>query len=111
MFCFEAEGKLPQVGKWNTFVSVFPIKYCVELDEPLDDEPLDDEPLDEEPLDEPPLDEPPLESPLPEPVLSVVPLGKVNTAPLVENTMSPFLSVRYTETPAEESLFKVADVG
>ena len=94
------------MGRWNTFVSVLPIKYCVELDDPLDDEPLD-----EEPLDEPPLDEPPLESPLPEPVLSVVPLGKVNTAPLVENTMFPLLSVRYTETPAAESLFKVADVG
>ena len=106
MFCFEAEGKLLHVGRWNTFVSVFPIKYCVELDDPLDDEPLD-----EEPLDEPPLDEPPLESPLPEPVLSVVPLGKVNTAPLVENTTFPFLSVRYTETPAEESLFKVSEVG
>ena len=69
------------VGRWKTFVSVFPIKVF-ELEELLE------EPL-EEPLDE----EPPEVIPEPEPVLSVVPLGNVKTAPLVEKTMFPFLSV------------------
>ena len=70
----------------------------------------------------PPEDEPPglvppdvlppgIITPLPEPVLSLVPSGKVIVAPSVENTTFPFLSVRYTVTPAEESLANASDVG
>ena len=73
------------VGRWKTFVSVFPIKVF-ELEELLE-EPLEE--LPDEPLDE----EEPEDNPEPEPVLSVVPLGNVKTAPLVEKTMFPFLSV------------------
>ena len=69
-------------------------------------------PLEEPPLDElPPEDEPPDTTPEPEPVLSIEPLGNVKVAPFVEKTTLPFLSVRYTEVPAEESLLKASDVG
>ena len=88
MFCFDADGKLPQVGRWKTFVSVFPMKIS-ELEELLEEELLEELPLEEEPLDE----EPPEVIPEPEPVVSVVPSGNVNTAPLVEKTTLPFLSV------------------
>ena len=98
MFCFDAEGKLTQVGRWKTFVSVFPMKIS-ELEELLEEEPLEELPLEEFPLEELPLEEEPLDEeppeviPEPEPVVSVVPSGNVNTAPLVEKTTSPFLSV------------------
>ena len=74
------------VGRWKTFVSVFPIKIS-EVDELLDD------PLEDPPDEDPPDEEPPEEVPEPVPVLSVVPLGNVKTAPLVEKTTFPFLSV------------------
>ena len=62
----------------------------------------------EEPLDEPEL-EPELE---PEPPLTVPPLpGSVRVEPLVEKTMLPFWSVRYTFVPAVESLESAAEVG
>ena len=83
-------------------VSVLPMKYSVELVLPLDEEPELLEPLEEEP-------EPLV--PDPEPEVSVPPPGKVRVAPLVENITSPFLSVRYTEIPAEESLPRASDVG
>ena len=80
------------MGRWTTFVSVFPMKIS-ELEELLEELP-EDEPLDELPLEEEPLDEdPPEVIPEPEPVVSVVPSGNVNTAPLVEKTTVPFLSV------------------
>ena len=94
MFCFDAAGKLLHVGRWNTFVSVLPIDTS-ELEEELPEEPLDDpleEPLDDPP-DEPPDEDPPEVNPEPEPVLSVEPSGNVKTAPLVEKTTLPFLSV------------------
>ena len=93
------------VGRWKTFVSVFPIKTS-ELDVPPEELPED-----ELPDEEPPELVPPEITPDPEPVLSVPPPGKVRVAPFVENTTLPFLSVRYTETPAEESLLSVALVG
>ena len=83
-------------------VSVLPMKYSVELVLPLDEEPELLEPLDEEP--EPLVPEP-------DPLLSVVPPGRVRVAPLVENTTLPFVSVLYTVTPAEESLPSASDVG
>ena len=93
MFCFDAEGKLLHVGRWKTFVSVFPMKIS-ELEELLEEEPLEELPPEELPLEEEPLDEePPEVIPEPEPVVSVVPLGNVKTAPLVEKTTVPFLSV------------------
>ena len=67
------------MGRWNTFVSVFPmnISYVVlPDDEPLD-EPPDEEPPDDEPLEDPPDEDPPDgREPVPEPVVSVEPLGK-----------------------------------
>ena len=93
MFCFDAAGKLLQVGRWKTFVSVFPMKIS-ELEELLEEELPEEELPEEEPLEEEPLDEePPEVIPEPEPVVSVVPSGNVNTAPLVEKTTFPFLSV------------------
>ena len=82
-------------------VSVLPINICVLVDPP------DEDPPDEDPPDE----DPPEDVPVPEPVLSVAPPGSVRIAPLVENTILPFLSVLYTEIPAEESLFSVSFVG
>ena len=82
------------MGRWNTFDSVLPIKYSVEVDVPLEEEP---EPLEEEPE--------------PEPEESVAPPGNVSVAPLVENTMFPLWSVRYTLRPAEDSLPRAALVG
>ena len=80
MFCFDAAGKLLQVGRWKTFVSVLPMKYCVESEDSLEEDPPDVEPLEEppdvDPLEEPPEDEPPEITPEPEPVVSVLPLGK-----------------------------------
>ena len=76
MFCFDAAGKLLQVGRWKTFVSVLPMKYCVESEDSLEEDPPDVEPLEEPPEDEPPEDEPPEITPEPEPVVSVLPLGK-----------------------------------
>ena len=90
------------MGRWNTFVSVLPIKYSLELVLPLEDDPELLEPLEEEP-------EPLV--PVPEPLLSVPPPGKVRVAPLVENTMLPLVSVRYTEIPADESLPRASEVG
>ena len=84
-------------------VSVLPIKYCVELVDPLD------EPLEEEPLDDPPDDVPPL-NPEPEPSLTV-PLGVCIVTPLVENTTLPLLSVRYVVIPAEDNLLNAVGVG
>ena len=78
------------------------MKYSVELVLPLDEEPELLEPLDEEP--EPLVPEP-------DPLLSVLPPGNVNVAPLVENTTFPIVSVRYTEIPAEESLPRASLVG
>ena len=93
MFCFDAAGKLLHVGRWKTFVSVFPMKIS-ELEELLEVELPEEELPEEEPLEEEPLDEePPEVIPEPEPVVSVVPSGNVNTAPLVEKTTFPFLSV------------------
>ena len=66
------------MGRWNTLVSVLPIKYSVELVVPLEEEP---DPLEEEPE---------LLVPEPEPEVSVPPPGKVRVAPLVENTTCPF---------------------
>ena len=68
---------MPQVGRWNTFVSVFPMNTSdvVALPEvfPLEEEPLEVDPLEVEPLEE----EPPSEGkPEPLPVVSVLPLGK-----------------------------------
>ena len=78
MFCFDAAGKLLHVGRWNTFVSVFPIKRSE----------VDVVPLEEPPLDElPPEDEPPDTTPEPEPVLSIEPSGNVKVAPFVEKTI------------------------
>ena len=96
---------MEQVGRWNTFVSLFPMKYSDVLVVPeLPEEPeLLDDP------DEP--EEPEVIEPDPEPVESVVPLGKVSVTPLVENTTSPFLSVLYTDTPAAESLLRASEVG
>ena len=80
------------MGRWNTFVSVLPMKYSVVLDDP-------------EPLDEPePLD-------VPDPEVSVLPPGNVRVAPFVENTILPLRSVRYTEMPADESLLSASVVG
>ena len=87
------------MGRWNTLVSVLPIKYSVELVVPLEEEP---EPLEEEPE---------LLVPEPEPEVSVPPPGKVRVAPLVENTTLPFVSVLYTVTPADESLPRASEVG
>ena len=65
-------------------LSLFPINVsALELDEPLD-----------EPPDE-----------LPDP-LTVPPPGSVKVSPLLIKTTLPFLSVRYTDIPAEESLFQ-----
>ena len=66
-----------QVGRWNTLVSVLPMKISEVLVlpevEPLDDEPPEDVP----PEVEPPDVEPPLEGrPEPLPVVSVLPFGK-----------------------------------
>ena len=81
------------VGRWKTFVSVFPMKIS-ELEELLEEKLPEEELPEEEPLEEEPLDEePPEVIPEPEPVVSVVPSGNVNTAPLVEKTTLPFLSV------------------
>ena len=91
------------MGRWNTFVSVFPIKMSLLVD-PLEEEPLEEEPLEEEPLEELPKDEP-------EPDVSVFPLGVVRDAPFVENTTLPSLSVRYCSAPAEVSLPIASDVG
>ena len=66
--------------------------------EPEEDEPEEDEP--EEP--EPPAAEPPL---------TVDPPGRVSVAPLVEKTTLPFLSVRYTDIPAEDRLPSAVSVG
>lgn len=90
------------MGRWNTLVSVLPIKYSLELVLPLEDDPELLEPLEEEPE---------LLVPDPEPEVSVPPPGKVRVAPLVENTTFPLVSVRYTEIPAEESLPRASDVG
>lgn len=92
------------MGRWNTLVSVLPIKYSLELVVPLDEDPLEEDP---EPLEE----EPELLVPEPEPEASVPPPGNVRVAPLVENTMLPLVSVLYTVTPAEESLPSASDVG
>ena len=63
---------MPQVGRWNTFVSVFPMNTSdvVALPEvvPLEEEPLEVDPLEEEPPSE--------GKPEPLPVVSVLPLGK-----------------------------------
>ena len=90
---------MEQEGRWNTFDSVLPMKYSVELEFPLDEEP---DPLDEDPD--------PL-VPEPDPEVSVPPPGSVNVAPSVENTTLPFLSVLYTVTPADESRPSASDVG
>ena len=66
--------------------------------------------LDELPEEPEPLEEP-LEEPEPEPPLTELPLGSVRIDPLVENTTVPFLSVRYTDMPADESLPSAALVG
>ena len=84
----DAAGKLEQVGKWNTLVSVLPMKYCVVADEPLVVPPDDEFPEEE------PFEEPPEIVPEPDPVLSLEPFGKVSVTPFVENTTFPFLSVR-----------------
>ena len=63
---------MPQVGRWNTFVSVFPMNTSdvVALPEvvPLEEEPLEVDPLEEEPPSE--------DKPEPLPVVSVLPFGK-----------------------------------
>ena len=98
MFCLDASGKLLQVGRWNTLLSVLPINICVELEEPLEEDPLEELPEDELPED-------------PEPPLTELPPGNVNVDPLVEKTTFPLRSVRYTVTPALESLVNVSEVG
>ena len=98
----EVAGRLEHVGRWNTFDSVLPMKYSVELVLPLDEEP---EPEELEPDPEDP------EVPEPEPDVSVEPPGNVKVAPSVENTTFPFVSVRYTEIPADESLVSASLVG
>ena len=85
MLRLDAAGRLPQVGRWNTLVSVLPIKYSVEDDE---------EPLEDEPDELLPDELPPEVVPDPDPPLTVPPPGRVKVAPLVENTTLPFLSVR-----------------
>ena len=72
---------MEQVGRWNTFVSVFPMKYSLELDE-LPDEPPEEPPDDPEPE--------PLLDPEPEPVVSLPPPGRFSVAPSVEKTIFPF---------------------
>ena len=68
MFCFDADGKLLHVGRWKTFVSVFPMKISA-LEELLEEELPEEEPLEELPLEEEPFDEePPEVIPEPEPV-------------------------------------------
>ena len=60
------------MGRWNTFVSVFPMNISDAV-VPPEDEPLEDEPLEVDPLE----DEPPFEGkPEPLPVVSALPLGK-----------------------------------
>lgn len=79
---------------------MLPIKYSVELEEP---DPLEDEP---DPLED---DPEPLD--VPDPPLTLEPPGRVRVAPLVENTMVPDWSVRYTDIPAELSLVSASEVG
>ena len=100
VFCFDAAGRLLHVGRWNTLVSVLPINICVLV-----------EPPDDDPPEELPDEDPPDDVPVPDPVLSIAPLGNVSIAPLVENTILPFLSVLYTETPAADNLFNASLVG
>ena len=60
------------MGRWNTFVSVFPMNIS-DVVVPLEEDPPDDDP----PEEEPPEDEPPDEgNPEPLPVISVPPFGK-----------------------------------
>ena len=89
MFCLEAAGKLEHVGRWNTLLSVLPINTSLFV-----------VPLEEDPLEEDPLEELPEEDPEPDPPLTELPPGRVKVAPLVENTILPFRSVRYTVMPA-----------
>lgn len=72
----DAAGKLLQVGRWNTLLSLLPIKVTE-----LEEEPLEEEPLEEEPLED---------DPEPEPPLTVLPPGSRNVAPSVEKTTVPF---------------------
>ena len=60
------------MGRWNTFVSVFPMNTSDVVVLP-EVEPLEDEPPEVDPLE----DEPPFEGkPDPLPVVSALPLGK-----------------------------------
>ena len=63
------------------------------------------------PLEEDPLEELPEEEPEPDPPLTELPPGRVRVAPLVENTILPLLSVRYTVMPALASLPSASEVG
>ena len=62
------------MGRWNTLLSLLPMKVS-EFEELPDDE------------------LPPEEEPDPEPPLTLLPLGVVKVEPLVENTTFPLISV------------------